>query len=114
MHFADAYTSGGDSPLKLDQVVFELLGGGFDPAHIQRAVPGRWSAVTTEAGLVADKTFECHQPDPEASGLLSLNDPELLRLVVTLEAQGTDPHTEEFPLDADFAQQLLKLVGVAE
>ncbi len=109
-----AYTSGGDSPLKLDQVVFEVIGGGFDPGHLQRVVPGRWSAMTTEAGLVAGKTFECYQPDPETIGLLSLQDPKALRLAVTLEAEGTDPHTEEFPLDADFVQQLLELVGLAE
>lgn len=109
-----AYTSGGDSPLKLDEVVFEVIGGGFDPGHLQRVVPGRWSAMTTEAGLVAGKTFECYQPDPETIGLLSLQDPKALRLAVTLEAEGTDPHTEEFPLDADFVQQLLELVGLAE
>ncbi len=109
-----AYTSGGDSPLKLDQVVFEVIGGGFYPGYLQLVVPGRWSAMTTEAGLVAGKTFECYQPDPEISGLLSLQDPKALRLAVTLEAEGTDPYTEEFPLDADFVQQLLELVPLAE
>ena len=109
-----AYTSGGDSPLKLDQVVFEVIGGSFYPGYLQLVVPGRWSAMTTEVGLVAGKTFECYQPDPEASGLLSLQDPKALRLAVTLEAEGTDPHTKEFPLDADFVQQLLELVGLAE
>ncbi len=109
-----AYTSGGDSPLKLDEVVFELIGGGFYPGYLQLTVPGRWSAMTTEAGLVAGKTFECYLPDPEASGLLSLQDPKALKLAVTLEAEGTDPYTEEFPLDADFVQQLLELVGLAE
>ena len=109
-----AYTSGGDSPLKLDQVVFEVIGGSFYPGYLQLVVPGRWSAMTTEVGLVAGKTFECYQPDPEASGLLSLQDPKALRLAVTLEAEGTDPHTKEFPLDAHFVQQLLELVGLAE
>jgi len=109
-----AYTSGGDSPLKLDKVVFELIGGGFYPGYWQRRDPGRWSAMTTEAGIVAGKTFECFQPDTEVIGSLSLQDPEILRLAVTLEAEGTDPHTEEFPLDADFIQQVLELVGLAE
>ena len=109
-----AYTSGGDSPKKLDKVVFELIGGGFDQGYMQQGVPGRWSAMTTEAGIVAAKTFECFQPDPENSGLLSLQDPKLLRLAVTLEAEGMDPHTDEFPLDADFVRQLQELVRLAE
>ena len=70
--------------------------------------------MTTEAGLVAGKTFECFEPDPESSGVISLQDPKGLRLAVTLEADGTDPRTEEFPLDADFVQQVLELVGLAE
>ena len=94
--------------------MFELIGGGFYPGYLQLTVPGRWSAMTTEAGLVAGKTFECYQPDPEASGLLSLQGPNELRLAVTLEAEGIDPYTEEFPLDADFVQQILQLVGLAE
>ena len=100
--------------MKLDTVVFAVIGGGFDPGYLQRGVPGRWSAMTTEAGLVAGKTFECYQPDPEISGLLSVQDPTALRLAVTLEAEGIDPHTEEFPLDVEFVQQLLELVGLAE
>ncbi len=109
-----AYTSGGDSPRKLDEVVFELIGGGFYPGYFQHTVPGHWSAVTTEAGLVAGKTFECFEPDPEFSGVISMQDPKGLRLAVTLEAEGTDPQTEEFPLDADFVRQVLELVGRAE
>jgi len=109
-----AYTSGGDSPSKLENVVFELIGGGFDPGYLQRGVPGRWSAMTTETGLVAGKTFECYEPDPETLDLLRLQDPDELRLAITLEAEGIDPHTEEFPLDADFVQQLLELFGLAE
>ena len=109
-----AYTSGGDSPQKLDYVVLELRGGGFHPGYLRRIVPGRWSAMTTQTGLVAGKTFECFRPDPETIEPLSLQDPNELRLAVTLEADGIDPHTEEFPLDADFVQQLLKLVGYFE
>jgi hypothetical protein len=109
-----AYASGGDSPSKLENVVFELFGGGFDPGYLQRDVPGRWSAMTTETGLVAGKTFECYQPDPETIDLLSLQDPDELRLAVTLETEGIDPHTEEFPLDADFVQQLLELLDLAK
>ncbi len=94
--------------------MFELIGGGFNPEHLQHVVPGHWSAVTTEAGLVAGKTFECFEPDPERSGdLLNLKDPEELRLAVTLEADGIDPRTEEFSLDAEFVQQLLELVRLA-
>ncbi len=109
-----AYTSGGDSPKKLDKVVFELVGGGFNPGSLRHVVPGHWSAVTTDTGLVAGKSFECYQPDPERNELRSLQDPKSLRLAVTLEAEGTDPQTEEFPLDADFAQEVLRLVGLAE
>ena len=111
-----AYTSGGDSPSKLDEVVFELVGGGFYPGHFQHVVPGHWSAMTTEAGLVAGKTFQCYRPDPESTEfeLLSLQDSEELRLAVTLEAKGIDLHTEEFPLDANFVQQLLQLAGFSE
>jgi hypothetical protein len=70
--------------------------------------------VTTEAGLVAGKTFECYGPDLESGELLSLQNPKALRLAVTLEAEGTDPKTTEFPLDAGFVQELLKIVGLAE
>ena len=70
--------------------------------------------MTTESGIVAGKTFECYQPDPETIDLLSLQNSKELRLAVTLEAEGIDPHTEEFTLDADFVRQLLELVGIAE
>ncbi len=109
-----AYTSGGDSPQKLDQVVFELLSDGIYPGSLQRDVPGRWSAMTTEAGIVAGKTFECYRLHPDARELLSQHEPKELRLAVTLEAEGIDPHTEEFPLDADIVQQLLRLAGLTE
>jgi len=108
-----AYASGGDSPSKLENVVFELIGGGFDQDYLRGDVPGRWSAMTTETGLVAGKTFECFEPDPETMEFLSLQNPEELRLAVTLETEVIDPHTEEFPLDADFVQQLLELFGLA-
>ncbi len=100
--------------MKLDQVVFEVIGGGFYPGYLQLVVPGRWSAMTTEAGIVAGKTFECYRLAPEARELLSQHEPKELRLAVTLEAEGTDPHTEEFLLDADFVQQLLRLAGLSE
>jgi len=109
-----AYTSGGDSPQKLDKVVFELIGGGFNPGFLQHVVPGHWSAVTTEAGLVAGKTFKCYEADPESSEVISLQNPQGLRLAVTLEAEGIDPQTEEFPLDAEFVQEILELVGLAD
>jgi len=108
-----AVTSGGDSPKKLDKVVFELIGGGFNPGYMRHIVPGHWSAVTTDAGLVAGKTFECYQPDSESDEVVSLKDPDGLRLAVTLEAEGLEPQTEEFPLDADFVEQVLELVDPA-
>ncbi len=55
-----------------------------------------------------------NEPDPESRELLSMQNTKALRLAVTLEAEGSDPQTEEFPLDADFVQQLLELVGLAE
>jgi len=109
-----AYASGGDSPKKLNEVVFEVIGGGFDPGYLQHIVPGYWSAMTTDAGLVAGKTFECYEPDPENVELISLKNPDDLTLAVTLEAEGTDPQTEEFPLDADFVKQILQLFGTIE
>ena len=107
-----AYTSGGDSPQKLDKVVFELIGGGFNPGFMQHVVPGHWGAVTTEAGLVAGKTFKCYEADPEISRLQGMEDPGKLRLAVTLEADGIDPRTEEFPLNREFVKQILELVGI--
>ena len=104
-----AFTSGGDSPKKLDKVVFELIGGGFNSRYLQHVVPSHWSAVTTDTGLVAGKTFECYEPDPESSEYQSLQNPKGLRLAVTLEAEGTDPQTEEFPLDADFIEQVMEI-----
>ena len=68
--------------------------------------------MTTEAGLVAGKTFKCYEPDPEIRQLQGMEDPGKLRLAITLEADGIDPYTEEFPLDRDFVQQISKLVGL--
>jgi len=46
--------------------------------------------------------------------VISLQNPQGLRLAVTLEAEGIDPQTEEFPLDAEFVQEILELVGLAD
>lgn len=70
--------------------------------------------MTTEAGLVAGKTFQCFRDDPETTAVPNLQEPESVRLAVTLEAEGLDPHTEEFPLDADVVQELMKILGGAE
>ena len=104
-----AVTSGGDSPEKLEEVVFEIVGGSEDAYYLQLAVPGRWSAVSTEEGLVAGKTFECYLTDPDTYALLSDEDPESLRMAVTLEARGTDPYTEEFPLDPEFVRGVVDI-----
>ena len=107
-----AYTSGGDSPEKLEQVVFEIIGGSFDTYYFQRVIPSRWSAISTDDGLVAGKTFECYRPDPESYELLKAEDPESMRLAVTLEADGADPHTVEFPLDPEVVQAMLEIASL--
>ncbi len=107
-----AYTSGGDSPEKLEQVVFEIIGGSFDTYYFQRVIPSRWSAISTDDGLVAGKTFECYRPDPESYELLKAEDPESMRLAVTLEADGADPHTVEFPLDPEVVQAMLEIANL--
>ena len=104
-----AYTSGGDSPEKLDQVVFEVVGSTVDSFYFQRVIPSRWSAITSDHGLVAGKTFECSRPDPESYELLKTQDPESLRISVTLGAQGLDSHTKEFPPDAELVRAILEL-----
>jgi hypothetical protein len=104
-----AYTSGGDSPEKLDQVVFEVIGSNVDSFYFQRVIPSRWSAITSDHGLVAGKTFECSRPDPESYELLKTQDPESLRISVTLGAQGLDPHTKEYPTEAELFQAILEL-----
>jgi len=107
-----AYTSGGDSPEKLEQVVFEVIGGSFDTYYFQRVIPSRWSAISTNDGLVAGKTFECYRPDPESYELLKAEDPESMRLAVTVEADGADPHTVEFPLDPEVVQGMLEIANL--
>ena len=109
-----AYTSGGDSPQKLDQAVGEVLGGNYESYYFRRAVPGRWSALSTDEGLVAGKTFECYEPDPRSAELIRAEDPTSLRFAVTLEAEGSDPYTEEFPMDPDFVRALLEVAGSVE
>ena len=103
-----AYTSGGDSTEKLDVVVLEVIGG-MHAHYFQRVVPGRWSAVSTSDGLVAGKTYECFTPTAENHEFLSAEKPESLRIAVTLEAAGTDPYTEEFPLPQEFLKNILEL-----
>jgi len=104
-----AYTSGGDSPEKLDQVVFEVIGSTVDSFYFERVIPSRWSAITSDDGLVAGKTFECSRPDLESYELLKTQDPESLRISVTLGAQGLDSHTKEFPTEAELVRAILKL-----
>ena len=104
-----AYTSGGDSPEKLDQVVFEIVGGNYDAYYFQRVVPGRWSALSTDDGLVAGKTFKCYQADPGTYELLAAQDPQTLRLAVTVEAEGSDPYTKDFPIDPEFIEAILEI-----
>ena len=104
-----AYTSGGDLPEKLDQVVFEVVGGTVDTFYFQRVIPSRWSAMTTDDGLVAGKTFECSRPDPESYELLKSQDLESINIAVTLGAQGTEPYTQEFPLNPDLVSEILEI-----
>ena len=104
-----ALVSGGDSTEKLDEVVFEVVGGDFDSYYFHQVAPGRWSALSTGSGLIAGKTFECYLPDPESYKLLKAQDPRSLGIAVTLEARGADPHTEVFPLDPEFIQGVLEL-----
>ena len=104
-----ALTSGGDSPQKLDQAVGEVVGGTNDSYLLQRHVPGRWSAMSTPDGLVAGKTFECFRPNQESAALIRAEDPQSLRLAVTLEAEGSDPYTEEFPIEPELVQAILDL-----
>lgn len=104
-----AYTSAGDSPEKLDQVVFEVIGGTVDTFYFQRVIPSRWSAMTTDDGLVAGKTFECSRPDPESYELLKSQDLESMNIAVTLGAQGTEPYTREFPLNPDLVSEILEI-----
>lgn len=108
-----ATTSGGDSSEKLESVVFEIVGGGTSVFYFYPTVPGRWSAFSSPDGLVAGKTFECFTPGLITYQLLTAEDPASLRLAVTLEADGADPYTEEFPFDSGFMDSLLEISRIA-
>ena len=109
-----ALVSGGDSPAKLDEVVFEVLGGTLGSYALQQVVVGRWSAMSTENGLVGGKTFECFRPDAETYELLGSQDPQALKLAVTLQAEGTDFYTKVFPIDPQFVEDVLKIPRLVE
>ena len=109
-----ALTSGGDSPQKLDQAVGEVIGGANNSYPYQRQVPGRWSAFSTDDGLVAGKTFECFRPNTETQDFVRAEDPTSLRLAITLEAEGADPYTEEFPIKPETVQAVLELASASE
>lgn len=104
-----ALTSNGDSSEKLEPVVFEIVGGTESVYYFYPTVPGRWSAFSTQDGLVAAKTFECFVPGLITYDLLSAAPPASLRLAVTLQADGTDAYTEEFPFEPEFMQRLLEV-----
>ncbi len=108
-----AYTSGGDSPQKLDEAVVEVVGGTVGAYDFQRVVPGRWGAMSTQDGLVAAKSFECLRPGPETYELLTAQDQQSLILSVTLEAEGIDPYTEDFPLDPEFVQTMVEIARLS-
>ena len=108
-----AYTSGGDSPQKLDQVVWEVVGGTSEAYHFWPLVPGRWGAMSTPDGLVAGKNLECFQLRPETHEWLLTQDLQSMSLAVTLEAEGIDPYTEDFPLDPEFLLDVLELARLA-
>jgi hypothetical protein len=96
-----AYTSGGDSPQKLDQVVWEVVGSTSEAYHFGPLVPGRWGAMSTPDGLVAGKNLECFQLRPETHEWLLTQDLQSLSLAVL------DP---EFLLDV---LELARLASVA-
>jgi len=77
-------------------------------------IQGRWSALSTENGLIGGKTFECFHPEPEAFEEFRKLDVHNFSIAVTLEAEGTDPHTEVFPLDPGFYKDLLQLEGQSQ
>jgi hypothetical protein len=108
-----AYTSGGDSPQKLDQVVWEVVGSTSEAYHFGPLVPGRWGAMSTQDGLVAGKNLECFQLRPETHEWLLTQDLQSLSLAVTLEAEGIDPYIEEFPLEPEFVLDVLELARLA-
>lgn len=106
-----ALASGGDSPARLDRVLGELLTGLNETYMLQPAVPGRWSAMSTDIGLVAAKTFECFRLDQETAVLLRAEKPQSMQLAITLEAEGSDPSTEVFPVDPEIVKAILDASG---
>ncbi len=106
-----AVVSGGDSTEKLEEVVFEFVDDASNGLSFQQLTPGRWSALSTENGLVGGKIFECFRPEPEAFEELRKLDAQALGIAVTLEAEGTEPHTEVFPFEPGFYEGVLKLEG---
>ena len=108
-----AEVTGGDSTEKLEVGVLEVIGGPSNGLAFRQLTPGRWSALSTEHGLVGGKTFECFQPEPEVFDQLRKLDVEALGIAITLEAEGTDPHTEVFPFDPAFYEGLLRLKAQA-
>lgn len=108
-----ALVSAGDSPAKLDKVVGEFIIEVNESLMFQRAVPGRWSAMTTDRGLVAGKTFECFRLDQESADFVRTDSPQPMQLAITLEAEGSDPYTEAFPIDPKIVRAVLVVVREA-
>ena len=98
--------------LKMEEMGFEFVTLVHPTAHLARSVERGIGTVVGPGAVLAAAVVV--GPDLESGELLSLQNPKALRLAVTLEAEGTDPRTEEFPLDAGFVQELLEIVGLAE
>ena len=105
-----AYTSAGDSTEELHEVVLELIGAGGGEESFEVVAPARWSAITTEFGLVGAKTFECYIPEADASRTLVLPDPQELTLVATLLQKSGEPTKKEFAVTEDSVRQLLEIL----
>ena len=106
-----AVATGGDTPGKLDLPLMELRGGQADGYGFDLAIPGRWSAMYSERGLVGAKYIECFVPGVETRQLLGDGSLETLKLGVTLGGRGLESAQFEFELTSETRELLIELAA---
>ena len=81
---------------------------------IREDLPKRWSAFSTDDGLVGGKAFQCYEPEQASYDLLIAHAPGSAQLAITLHAEGVTPHTRLFPIDPAIVQAIGEMLTARE
>jgi hypothetical protein len=104
-----AFTSGGDSTEKLEDVEIELVDEGDVSVGLRREIPPRWSAFPTDDGLVAGKTWACFRPGPEQCEMWRSLEGKPVGARYTIHATGIQAFTGAYLIDTRNQDAILGL-----